>query len=303
MTGPFTLAPRLLLAFGAVVGVGGGGALGGPLAAQATGPQAMFSARVDSVRVDVDVRRRGTPVAGLTAADFEILDNGVPQRVELMSPTALPLSIVLALDGSASLDAKEREHLTAAGGRVIDALRGGDTTALVTFADHVAIRTAFTGDAARLRELVAAPMPGGDTALYDAAHVAMLVGASAPGRPIVILFSDGEDTASVLTGDTVVDTARRTGAVVCVVALGEPGPVLPRLAEVTGGVFVKESSLNRVAARFGEILDGFRRRYLVSFTPTGVPRDGWHTLTVKVKGGGEVRSRSGYWADTAASTP
>ncbi|MEO5821281.1 MAG: VWA domain-containing protein [Vicinamibacteraceae bacterium] len=280
---------------GGIVGVA---VLSGPRHAQA--PQATFSTRVDSVRVDVEVRRRGEPVAGLTAADFEILDNGVPQRVELMSPTALPLNIVLALDGSASLDAKERGHLIAAGGRVIDALRGDDQAALLTFADHVSILTSFTGDAWRLREVVAAATPGDDTALYDAAHVAMLIGASARGRPIVILFSDGEDTASLLTGDAVVDTARRTGAVVCVVALGEPGPVLPRLAEVTGGVFVKESSLNRVAARFGEILESFRRRYLVSFTPTGVPRDGWHTLSVKVKGGGDIRARSGYWADPAA---
>lgn len=277
------------------------GVRGGPLAAQAPVPQATFSARVDAVRVDVDVRRGNRPVASLTAADFDILDNGVRQRAELVSPSALPLNVVLALDGSASLDAREREHLTAAGRRVVDALRGADTAALVTFAERVAIRSTFTDDAARLRTLLAAPTPAGDTALYDAAHVAMLLGASAPGRPIVILFSDGEDTASLLTGDTVVDTARRTGAVVCVVALGEPGPVLPRLAEVTGGVFIKETSLDRVAARFGEILESFRHRYLVSFTPTGVPREGWHSLTVRVKGGGDVRARSGYWAGPAAT--
>jgi Ca-activated chloride channel family protein len=269
----------------------------GSLAAQAPAPQATFTARVDAVRVDVDVRRGGTPVAGLAAGDFEILDNGVRQHAELVSPTALPLNIVLALDASASLDARERAHLVAAGVRVVDGLRGADTAALITFADRVDIRTAFTGDAWRLRELIAAPTRSGDTALHDAAHVAMVLGASGRGRPIVILFSDGEDTSSLLTGDTVVDTAQRTGAVVCVVALGEPGPVLPKLADVTGGVFVKESSLNRVAARFAEILEGFRRRYLVSFTPTGVAKDGWHTLTVRVKGGGEVRARSGYWAE------
>jgi VWFA-related protein len=289
-----TTIRRIALAIGGVAIVA---AIRGPLAAEAPAPQATFTARVDSVRVDVDVRRADASVAGLTAADFEILDNGVPQRVELMSPTALPLNIVLALDGSASLDAKERRHLVAAGARVVDALRGADTAALITFADRVSILTTFTGDAWRLRELLGAPMPAGETVLYDAAHVAMVLGASGRGRPIVILFSDGEDTASLLTGDTVVDTARRTGAVVCVVALGEPGPVLPKLAEVTGGVFVKESSLNRVAARFADILEGFRRRYLVSFTPTGVAKDGWHTLTVRVKGGGEVRARSGYWAE------
>ena len=56
---------------------------------------------------------------------------------------------------------------------------------------------------------------------------------------------------------------------------------------------MKESSLERVAARFAEILESFRNRYMVSFYPTGVERAGWHTLTVRVKGGGDVRARSG----------
>jgi VWFA-related protein len=261
----------------------------------------VFSARVDAVRVDVEVRRGDRPVAGLTAADFEILDNGVPQRAELVSPTALPLNVVLALDRSASLDARERDHLIAAGRRVVDALRPAESAALVSFSDRIAILSTFSSDGPALRAWVATPMPAGDTALHDAAHVAMLLGAAAPGRPIVILFSDGDDTASVLTEAAVVDTARRTGAVVCAVTLGTESQVLPRLADETGGVFVKETSLDRVAARFGEILESFRHRYLVSFTPTGVARDGWHRLTVKVKGGGQVRARSGYWSGPAAN--
>jgi VWFA-related protein len=242
-------------------------------------------------------------VAGLTAADFEIRDNGVPQRVDLLSPTALPLNVVLALDASASLDEQERGHLIAAGGRVVDALRDGDEAALLTFADRVTVRTALTGNQARLRELIARPIAGRDTALYDAAHAAMVIGTAGRGRPIVIVFSDGADTASVVTGETLIDSARRTGAVVCIVSLGDRGSVLPRLAETTGGVFVNETSLDRVAARFGQILDSFRRRYLVSYTPTGVPREGWHTLSVRVKGGGEIRARSGYWSGRAAATP
>ena len=262
-----------------------------------------FTARVDAVRVDVDVRRGNKPVTGLSAADFEVLDNGVPQRVELVSPTALPLNVVLALDGSTSLDARERRHLVAAGKRVIDALRPSETAALVTFSDRVAIQLPFTDDWMRLRMLVGSAMPGGDTALHDAAHVAMLLASSAPGRSMVILFSDGDDTASVLTVDSLLDTAKRTGTVVCVVTLGTDDDVLPRLAELTGGVFVKESSVEKVAARFGEILENFRNRYMISFYPTGVERAGWHTLTVRVKGGGDVRARSGYWPAPVPAAP
>ena len=186
-------APRQLACAGLIV-VAGIVAVTAPIAAQ----QPSFSARADYVRVDVEVRRGNAVVAGLTAADFEVLDNGVPQRVEIVAPSAFPVSVVLALDMSASLNPKARAHLTGAGTRVIDALKAGESAALVTFNERVAIRSTFTADAARLRELVAAPAPSGDTALYDAAHTAMLVGTAAPGRSIVILFSDGDDTASFL---------------------------------------------------------------------------------------------------------
>ncbi|MEO5822651.1 MAG: VWA domain-containing protein [Vicinamibacteraceae bacterium] len=177
------------------------------LAAALHAQQPMFSARVDAVRVDVDVRRGNAPMTGLGAADFEVLDNGVRQNVELLSATALPLNVVLALDGSTSLDKRERAHLISAGKRVIDSLRPDETAALVTFSDRVAVQAPFTDDRLRLRMLVGAEMPDGDTALLDAAHVAMLLGSSASGRPIVILFSDGDDTASILTADAVLDTA------------------------------------------------------------------------------------------------
>jgi uncharacterized protein YegL len=260
------------------------------------GQQPSFSARVDNVRVDVEVRRGDTLVKGLNASDFEVLDDGVPQKVEIVAPSGFPVSVVLALDASASLDRKERVHLTRAGTRVINGLRPGESAALLTFSDRIAIRSPFTTDADRLLKLVGGEMPPGDTSLYDAAHVAMLLGTSAPGRPIVILFSDGDDTASFLTEEAVVQTAQRTGSVVCVVMIGGEGRLLKQLAETTGGVFVKERSLDKVAERFAELLDGFRNRYLVSFVPTGVSRTGWHKLTVRVKGGGDVRARSGYWS-------
>ena len=53
--------------------------------------------------MDVLVSDRGKPVPGLGPADFEVLDNGVPQRVELVSFEQLPLSVVLALDMSDSV--------------------------------------------------------------------------------------------------------------------------------------------------------------------------------------------------------
>jgi Ca-activated chloride channel family protein len=273
-------------------------ALAGGLATAAVGAapqQPVFSARVDTVRVDVDVRRDDKAVPGLRAEDFEVYDNGVRQQVQLVAPTALSIDVVLALDTSSSLDDRERVHLTTAGRRVVDALRKGERAAVVTFSERVAIPTLFTDDTDALRTLLARRTVAGDTALNDAAHAAMLVGTAARGRSIVILFSDGDDTASFLTEDAVIDSAQRTGSVVCVVMIGGEGKLLRQLAEVTGGVFIKETSLDRVASRFDEILQGFRDRYLISFTPTGVAKPGWHKLQVKVKDAA-VRARSGYWA-------
>ena len=124
----------------------------------------------------------------------------------------------------------------------------------------------------------------------------MLVGTAAPGRPIVILFSDGDDTASFLDEGAVIETAQRSGVGRLRRHDRRRRQAPPAARHLTGGVFVKETSLERVGARFPEILESFRRRYLISFTPTGVGKDGWHKLSVKVKGGGEVRARPGYWA-------
>lgn len=280
--------------FGLVAALGA--ALAAAASVRAASQQPVFSTRVDTVRVDVEVRRGGRLASGLTAADFEVFDNGARQTVDLVTASTLPVSVVLALDTSASLDAPQRAHLIRAGTRLIDELKPGESAALVTFSGRVMIPTPFTADTARLRTLVAAPTASGDTALRDAAHVAMLIGTTAPGRPLVILLSDGDDTASFLSADAVLETAQRTGAVVSVVTIGRDSELLKELTAVTGGALVKEQSLDRVAERFSELLESFRHRYLLSFTPTEGSRPGWHRLSVRVRGGDEVRARTGYWS-------
>src|SRR4051794_19262172 len=75
---------------------------------------ATFSAKVESVRVDVLVTDKGQPVHGLSAADFEILDEGVPQHVDLVSFDEIPLNVIFALDMSSSVAGERLDHLRAA---------------------------------------------------------------------------------------------------------------------------------------------------------------------------------------------
>src|SRR4051794_38816142 len=80
-----------------------------------------FSTIIEAVRVDVLVTEDGRLVPGLRPSDFEVLDNGVPQTVDLASFEEIPLNVVLALDMSSSLDTEQLQHLRSGG----KALLGG----------------------------------------------------------------------------------------------------------------------------------------------------------------------------------
>ena len=256
-----------------------------------------FSSRVDAVRVDVLVTENGRPVQGLTTADFEVLDNGVRQRVDLASFEQIPLNVVLALDMSASLQGLRLGHLQTAGKRVLEGLKAGDRAALVAFSHVVAPTKALSEDLDRVRAALDQARGEGLTSLVDAAHAGMLLGESDVGRSLLIVFSDGVDTSSWLTADAVLDTARRGDVVVYSVEVGERRASFPRdLSEVTGGRLFAIESTKDLTSAFANILDEFRMRYLVSYSPQGVDPGGWHRLEVRVRHRGvTVKARPGYF--------
>ena len=163
--------------------------------------QTTFTSRIEAVRVDVLVTENGQPVQGLTPDDFEVLDNGVRQRVDLASFEQIPLNVVLALDMSASLQGLRLGHLQTAGKRVLDGLKPGDRAALVTFSHVVAPSQGLTEDLDRVRTALDQARGEGLTSLIDATHAGMLLGESDAGRSLLIVFSDGVDTSSWLTAD------------------------------------------------------------------------------------------------------
>src|SRR5262245_50123604 len=204
--------------------------------------QPTFSTRREAVRVDVLVTERGQAVSGLGAGDFEIFDNGVAQRVDLVSHEQIPLNVVLAFDTSESVTGERLEHLRTAGRAVLSGLKSGDQAALVTFNHVVSQRAPLTGDFDRVRAALAFIPPPGDTALIDGVFTAMMIGESDAGRALVIVFSDGVDTASWLSPDMVLDAAKRSDAVVYGVSIGR-ARVLRDLSAFTGGtVFDVEST-------------------------------------------------------------
>jgi len=266
--------------------------------AAAAAAQPTFSTKIAAVRVDVSVTERGQPVRGLRSADFEVRDNGVRQQIELVSFEQLPLNVLMALDMSDSVSGERLRDLRAAGAAVLDSLSPDDQAALLTFSHGLRLGGGLTGDLKRLRGALDEAVPSGDTALYDAAYVAMMLGEQSPGRDLLVVFSDGRDTASWLSADQVVDAARRADVVAYGLALRDPASrrFLRRLADETGGEAIELDSTSNLRARFLSVLEGFRQRYLISYTPSGVTRSGWHRLEVRVAGRrATVRARPGYF--------
>lgn len=283
----------------------GGACLGLALAALTTAvvpivaQTPVFSSRVDAVRVDVLVTDRGRVVRGLGAGDFELFDNGVRQQIDFVTFERLPLKVILAVDLSSSVAGERLDHLRAAGLALLDELAPDDQVALVTFSHRVSVAAPLTIDRQRVAAALADAHGSGRTALFDASYTAVMLASAEIGRALVIVFSDGLDTASWLPAESVLETASRSDVVVYGVSMRQTRrpQFAGDLTSLTGGSLITIDSTRDLRATFLRILDEFRQRYLLSYTPRGVPKDGWHQLDVRVSGRrATVRARPGYLA-------
>lgn len=258
---------------------------------------ATFTSAVEGVRVDALVTENGRPIAGLGAGDFDVRDNGVLQTIDLVRLSDVPISVVLACDVSGSVSGPRLAELQRAGQSLVGALQPADQVALITFSTAVIQRAGLTSDRETVRRGLAEAKAGGDTALVDAALGAMLLGDSDASRTLVVIFSDGVDTASFSSAERVLSTARTVnGTVYAVSTSRDTPPFLRELTEATGGRVLEIERGVAPEGAFLEILDEFRRRYVITYTPAGVSRGGWHTVTVRVAGQrrARVQARPGY---------
>jgi VWFA-related protein len=259
--------------------------------------QTRFTSRVEAVRVDALVTEHGRPITGLGPGDFEILDNGVPQQVDLVSFEQIPLNLVLTLDMSDSVAGERLDHLRAAGREALESLKPGDQSSLVTFSHAVSLGARLSSDAATVRRALDEASGSGQTSLVDGVFTGMMIGESDVGRALLIVFSDGIDTSSWLAAPAVLDAAKRSDVVVYAVAIqsGAKPEFLRDLASFSGGRLFELEKTADLASTFREIIDEFRHRYLVSYSPRGVTKEGWHRLDVRVnRRDATVKARPGY---------
>jgi Ca-activated chloride channel homolog len=255
----------------------------------------VFRSGVEVVELDVSVTRGGQPVSGLTAHDFELTDNRVPQVIDSVTLDQLPLSVLLALDTSQSVSGDRLRHLVDAGEGLIHALRRDDRAGLLAFSHAIDLAVPMTDDVNQVVQRLRTIEPTGSTALRDAVQIALDLRPRDRTRTLLLVFTDGQDTSSWLSASAVLDSARRAAIVVHVVRV-QSDAFLDQLAKATGGRTWSATSDRQLRELFTGALDEMRARYLVTYTPRGVSKPGWHELKVKLTGGGaDVTARPGYF--------
>jgi len=257
--------------------------------------QAVFRSQTDSVLLDVLATDRSGVIQNLGAADIEVRDNGVLQTLTLVSGDVAPLSVSLLLDTSGSLSPRELENLRRGASAVAMSLRPGDELRLATFSQHVVLHGLV--DTSTVARIFSRLEPLGETALHDALTVGFRLSERQDSkRPVVIAFSDGEDTASWMTRKNVDDAAKQSwAAFFAATPRGAAAPIFSDLASLTGGTtLVLNAGFENLPESFLQILERVRQRYLLAFTPTSNAA-GWHELDVRVKKpNARVVARRGY---------
>ena len=290
------------------------------LARQATPPaeEQVFRTHSDLVVLHVNVfDGRSDAVPNLPQQAFSIIEDGQPQEISFFSNADVPVAAGLVLDNSGSMIA--RHHMVVAGSVAFaEASHADDELFAVVFNENVRFglppSVAFTKNRVMLRASLARFAPGGKTALYDAVVAALdhLENATHQKRALIVL-SDGEDNASRLTEDDMLEKARRSNTIIYTVSSATAGTaddngrprVLRRLAEVSGGVAFFPKSDAEVVETFTEIAANIRRGYSIGYVPTNASHDGgFRRVQVRVRtperSNLTVRARDGYLASAHA---
>lgn len=270
----------------ALVAIAGALALGVPLA------RADSRSTLEVVSVEHDPRGLLTVTTVVTDLEavrpgrFTALVDGVP-RVALVRSTleSDPLSIVIAIDTSGSMDGEPIASARAAALELIEQLTNRDRVAVITFASQPKVRSTFTTDRAATREVLRSLVAGGDTALYDAVTAgARLIDAEGASSSVLILLSDGQNygAGSPVSRSQSVSAIEDQGVTVYSFALGDSADVsyLGEISATSGGRLWEVANPGTLAALFSDL---GRRLGLASTIEITVPPlpVGEHTLTLR----------------------
>lgn len=294
-----------------------GGALAGLglIADLAAGQQPpVFPVELDLVNVTVTVRdARGGLVADLSEQDFTVLEDGRPQRVRLFAPAATPeeraelaLNLGMLFDTSGSMREDLRLSQQSAT-RFLEAIPRARDLVLVFFDRDIRLSRYSSENQQGIFARILETQGSGHTALYDAIAVYVSRVADTPGRKVLVVFTDGDDTTSQVPPSEVERMLRSSEVTVYAVAfLGQARPnsapalraraFLNGLAETTGGQVFQPTASRELAAIYESILDELGSQYVLGYTSDNTKRDGrFRRITVEAaRPELKLRHRRGY---------
>jgi Ca-activated chloride channel homolog len=274
--------------------------------------QQQFKAGIDLVHLPVIVTaRNGELVRGLKVEDFEVLEDGKPQKVSYFAEgapgDALPLHLGLALDGSTSME----RDLRRAGDAVVQFVRALEEAEDVTFVDFdTSVNIGFFKPASypQLFERIRARKADGWTALYDAIGAYLERALSRPGQHVLLLYTDGGDSTSRMTFGQLQGLLRLGNVMVYVLgylenqmsSLRAPQQMrMNQIARETGGEAFYPASIEELHEVYAKIVDELGSRYTLGYVSGNQKADGkFREVQVRlirpdVKNA-KLRTRSGY---------
>jgi Ca-activated chloride channel family protein len=268
--------------------------------------------RADYVTVLTSVNTAtGLPVTDLSDEDFELYEDGQLQTISRVGRQAdQPLQLALLLDISASVRNRLRFEQEAALDFFRQVLRPQDRAAFYAFNHDVYLRQDLTSSLVALEGAVRGLEARGATALYDAIFIAARRLEREPGRRVIIVVSDGQNTVSRVTRERALEAVNRTDAVVfgiCPVIRTEYDDFLPPpdnefelFCRQTGGRVFMVTSLAELTSGFAQLEAELRAQYVLNYYSSNEARDGkFRRIEVRVKRPGViVRARRGYYAPT-----
>lgn len=283
----------------------------------------VFRENVNLVHILATVRdRSGQLVGALNKEDFDVFDNGVPQRISVFDrQTEQPLSVALLIDvsGSTHIDLK---YETASASKFLRALllngNPKDQAALYTFDDTVQLERNFTHSFQSLDSALKKIQGSAGTSLYDAIYLAARDLEGRDGRKVLVVVSDGGNTTSKYQMKDALRAAQLSDAVIYPVVVvpisndagrnigGENA--LTFMAQGTGGRTFLPSLGAQLDKAFSDIILELRTEYVLGFYPQNVPltKERFHSLQVKTRRPElQVSARNGYYGDAEGdqSTP
>src|SRR5438128_5131970 len=277
-------------------------------------PETTFKVNVKVVNVlDTVTGQHGAPVASLKKDNFVLREDGKEQKIAVFDKeSALPLSIVLALDTSLSTRKDLPLELASARRFAHAILRPIDALSLYEFSEIVNEIVPFTPDLKRIDHGIDRIRPGSATAMYDALFLGAQALEPRQGRKVMVILTDGGDTMSKVDYKEAVRAAEEAEAIlysIIVVPIeasagrdtgGEHA--LIQLSDDTGGKYFYAKSMPQSEEAFRQISDELRTQYMLAYYPSQRLSDSeFRRIQVTVNGlpassNFKVRHRIGYYS-------